>query len=270
MRKTELFRAKNKLDIRLYGRNGYLVKSDGLDFVRSLKDSIAQLVFVDPPFNLDKDYGIRSRLENGSDEYYLSYMSDLLNECVRILAPGGALFLYHLPSWALKLGASFPTEMDFRHWIAVSMKNGFARGQRLYPAHYALLYYTKGHPANFARPKMKAQKCRHCGGYVKDYGGYRAIIDENGVNLSDIWEDLSPVRHEAYKHRDANELPRKLTDRVLAIAGKGGEVLVDPFAGTGTSLVSGLAKGMFFIGNDLSGRSLQVAKKRLDREQNHG
>ena len=34
------------------------------------------------------------------------------------------------------------------------MKNGFARGKKLYPAHYALLYFTKGMPASFQRPKI--------------------------------------------------------------------------------------------------------------------
>ncbi len=49
--------------------------------------------------------------------------------------------------------------LDFRHWIAISMKNGFVRGDHLYPAHYALLYYTKGKPESFNRPKVPKPIC---------------------------------------------------------------------------------------------------------------
>src|SRR2546422_6918695 len=93
-------------------------------------------------------------------------------------------------------------ELPFRHWIAISMKGGFARGQYLYPAHYALLYLTKGQPGRFHRPKIDPPHCKKCGALLKDYGGYKKFIS-NGINLSDIWDDVSPVRHNRYKHRRA-------------------------------------------------------------------
>jgi site-specific DNA-methyltransferase (adenine-specific) len=66
----------------------------------------------------------------------------------------------------------------FRHWIAVSMKGTFPRGKKLYPAHYALLYFTKGLPATFNRDEVRqpVPACRHCGGDVKDYGGHRIRV----------------------------------------------------------------------------------------------
>lgn len=131
------------------------------------------------------------------------------------------------------------------------------------PAHYALLYYTKGEPARFTRPRLQPRLCRHCRKLVKDYGGYTSIIRRKGINLSDFWDDLSPVRHKVRKHRKANQLPVTLTDRIVAIGGLPGGVLVDPFAGTGTSLVSALEAGMFFVGNEISKRSLQICLTRL-------
>jgi site-specific DNA-methyltransferase (adenine-specific) len=244
-------------------RTGFLVRADALTFVRHLKSEIADIVFVDPPFNLGKDYGFVSSLESGSASSYQEYMEQLLRELARVLKPGGALFLYHLPYWASRLSYPLQQHLAFRHWIAVAMKNGFVRGKHLYPAHYALLYYTKGEPLRFRRPRLSPQLCRHCGKFVKDYGGYTPIIRRKGINLSDFWDDLSPVRHKNRKHRSANQLPPLLTDRILSIAGKKDGLLVDPFVGSGTSLVSAANAGMSFIGNDLSRKSIEICVSRL-------
>lgn len=249
---------------RPYGDTGFLSNIDGLDFIRGLRDDIADVIFIDPPFNLDKDYGIVSLLEKSDAGTYEAYLKHLLVECVRVLRSGGALFLYHIPYWASRLSASLHEHLHFCHWIAISMKNGYASKGHLYPAHYALLYFTKGPPGHFNRPRIAPTTCRHCGGLIKDYGGYRHIIEQQGLNLSDVWEDLSPVRHGHLKHRTANELPLKLTDRVLDIAGFPKGLMVDPFAGSGTSLVSAKSRGMYFVGNDLSTQSTDLCRIRLN------
>jgi len=67
-----------------------------------------------------------------------------------VLKPGGSLFVFNLPRWLIEYGAFLNSQgMLFRHWIACRMPKAFPRGQRLSPAHYGLLYYTKGVPAVF-------------------------------------------------------------------------------------------------------------------------
>lgn len=209
---------------------------DALEFLRSLPSNSANVVFLDPPFNLGKKYG-KLVGDSRSSETYTRWLKSIIDEGVRVLANGGALYLYHLPSWAVQLVAHLGTALTFRHWIAVSMKNGFVRGKRLYPAHYALLFYTKGLPTSFQRPKVPVEYC-DCGRTKKDYGGYKQIVEELGLNLSDIWDDISPVRHRSTKRRAANELPRRLTDRIVAISGGPDLMFVDPFAGGGSALLS--------------------------------
>jgi site-specific DNA-methyltransferase (adenine-specific) len=261
LKKTEVFRSAVKTTSA--GRQGKLTRLDALDFMFALRDRVADVIFVDPPFGIGKDYGIRSRIETADAESYELYMGDVLAEAIRVLKPGGSLFLYHVPTWALRLGSKVQVDLDMRHWIAIAMKNGFVRGKRLYPAHYALLYFTKGEPARFERPKIHPQTCRHCGQYIRDYGGYRKFIEARGVNLSDFWDDLSPVRHRGKKHRAANQLPVLLTDRVLGIAGRRHGLLVDPFVGSGTSLVSAVRAGMHFVANDLAAANLAICRSRV-------
>ena len=73
-------------------------------------------------------------------------MKQVIDRSAEVLKDGGALYLYHIPKWAIRLAPFLEHALDFRHWIAISMKNGFVRGNHLYPAHYALLYYTGSSP----------------------------------------------------------------------------------------------------------------------------
>lgn len=243
---------------------GSVYAGDALDLIKKVESNSVAVVFLDPPFNLGKKYGGTERFDRKPKQKYELWMRVVLDECVRVLESGGSLFLYHLPAWAMKFGAHLQSRLNFRHWIAVSMKNGFARGSRLYPAHYALLYFTKDEPRYFRRPKIKPLRCRHCYGLFKDYGGYLPIIQKKGLNLSDFWEDISPVRHSNRKYRTENELPLKLTERITAIAGRKGKVYLDPFAGTGAGVLAAAKRGMRFIAGDILKDSARLTAARIE------
>ncbi len=248
-----------------------LYTSDALEMLKAMQDKVADLVFLDPPFNLGKRYGSRRPDQDRMPvDSYRQYLVDTMAESARILKPGGSMYLYHIPVWAMQLAPVLAEKLTFRHWIAISMKNGFARGDKLYPAHYALLYFTRGAPAAFQRPKIDPAKCRHCGKLVKDYGGYRKYI-RNGLNLSDFWDDVSPVRHRKAKHRKANELPALIVDRALAISGVKNGVFVDPFMGAGTSVIAAKNAGMRAVAADIDESQLEIVVDRLtDGSTNEG
>lgn len=232
--------------------------------LQALRDGIADVVFLDPPFNLGKKYatngGSADRLR---EDDYFDYMKKVLHRSVAILRPGGALYLYHIPQWAIRFSyLLLEYGLSFRHWIAISMKNGFVRGNGLYPAHYSLLYFTLGVPSTFHRPKIVPQTCRHCNNYIKDYGGYKRYV-KDGLNLSDVWDDVSPVRHAKYKHRESNELPPAIPNRVVSMSGCPDGLFVDPFAGAGTTLVAAREEGMKFIASDREPEHVELIRRRL-------
>jgi len=246
------------------GAEGTLYLADAIDFLKKIRKSTAGVVFLDPPFNIGKDYGNGKTEDRRPHKHYISWLEEVIGESVRILKPGGALYLYHLPSFATQLTGLLNELLQFRHWIAVCMKNTFVRGRRLYPAHYALLYYTKGDPLHFSRPKLSPVKCRRCNSYIKDYGGYRRIIEEKGINLSDVWDDLSPVRHNKRKSRPANELPMELLERVVAISGCANELFVDPFMGGGNGVLAAVGADMRFAACDIVEECCRLVSERIE------
>ena len=199
---------------------GALFSGDCLGILPELRDSAVDTVFADPPFNLGKEYGKNCEDELPEAEY-VRWCKKWLDECIRVLKPGGSLFLYNLPKWNILLGAHLSERnLQFRHWIAVEISACLPIPGRLHPSHYSLLYYSKGKPNTFKRIRTPIITCRHCGGEVKDYGGHRDAMNPKGVTLKDVWTDIPPVRHWKFKSKDrkANALSTKILDRVIEMS----------------------------------------------------
>lgn len=230
---------------------GRLYQADCLVVMRALPAETVDLGFADPPFNLGKGYSsnINDAMANRD---YIAWCHEWLDEMIRLLKPGGSLFVWNLPKWNLPLGSYLAAKLSFRHWITVDIKYGMPISGRLYPSHYSLLYFVKGStPAIFHPDRLSVQCCRHCGGELRDYGGYKDKMNPKGVNLSDVWTDIPPVRHAKYKKRKANGLPLKLMDRIVAMASDHGSVVLDPFGGSGTTYAVTELTGRRWIGAEL-------------------
>ena len=230
---------------------GRLFQQDCEEMMQSLDAESVDLAFADPPFNLGKKYS--SNIDDSKANHeYLDWCRGWLDHMIRVLKPGGSLFVWNLPKWNLPLGAYLGERMTFRHWISVDIKYSLPISGRLYPSHYALLYFVKGHkPAIFHPDRLPVPCCRHCGGELRDYGGYKDKMNPKGVNLTDVWTDIGPVRHAKYKKRDANGLSLKLMDRIVAMASDPGSLVLDPFGGSGTTYVAAELTGRRWIGSEL-------------------
>lgn len=257
---------------------GALYRGDCMELLRNTPDGALDMTFADPPFNLGKDYG-PGITDQMKDAEYLTWSREWLGECVRTLAPGGTLFVFNLPRWLIDYGCYLNGQgMQFRHWIAMRMPKAYPRGQRMSPAHYGCLYYTKGDPKTFNRVRVPIETCRHCEGEIRDYGGHRSKMHADGVNLmdvfntpeevwedapepmpagegwtdvEDVWSDVPPVRHNVYKLRGANALAPIMLERLVAMTTNPGDLVFDPFAGTGTTCYAAQLLGRRWLGVEL-------------------
>jgi site-specific DNA-methyltransferase (adenine-specific) len=231
-------------------KHGMLFKGDCFDLFSMLKSNSIDLIFADPPFNLNKDYGPHAD-DNMTADKYLNWTKAWLDESIRVLKPGGAIYVYNIPKWSTYIAAYLNERLNFRHWIAINMKNTYPRGNILYPAHYALLYYTKGEPKTFQKLRIPVPTCRHCKKELRDYGGHRDKLNPLGLNLSDFWEDTSPVRHNKFKRRVANELKPMIPNRAIEMSTNLGEIVLDPFGGGGSTYAEAEKLERLWIGSEL-------------------
>jgi site-specific DNA-methyltransferase (adenine-specific) len=78
-------------------------------------------------------------------------------------------------------------------------------------------------------------------------------MNPNGVTLKDVWMDIPPVRHWKFKskNRRANALSTKILDRVVEMSTIPGELILDPFGGSGTTYVVCEARKRYWVGIEI-------------------
>jgi site-specific DNA-methyltransferase (adenine-specific) len=252
---TKIHRAKPEVakpEIFFSTSQGQLYSGDCLSLLTNTLNDSFDVIFADPPFNLNKFY--LSQMDDNLHQHdYLSWCEKWLSECVRTLKPGGSLFLWNLPKWNTQLSSFLNSRLTFRHWIATDIKFSLPIQGKLYPSHYSLLYYCKGEkPKTFKPDRLPMEICKNCYKEIKDYGGYKNKMNPKGVNLSDVWTDIPPVRHKKYKKRvEANELSIKLLDRIIEMSSEPNDVIFDPFGGSGTTYVVAEIKNRNWVGIEL-------------------
>lgn len=231
---------------------GRLYQGDCIEVMKTIESDSVDLIFADPPFNLKKLYpsGIDDNLK---EQQYIAWCEEWLGECVRILKPGGSFFLWNLPKWNTTFSDYLNGLLTFRHWIGVDIKYSLPIQGRLYPSHYSLLYYCKSEKPNAFHPdRLPMEICPKCFTDLKDYGGYKDKMNPDGINLTDVWYDIPPVRHSKYKKREgANELSIKLLDRIIEMASEEGDIVFDPFGGSGTTYAVAEIKKRRWIGVEI-------------------
>lgn len=249
--------------------SGTVWRRDCLDFLLCRKEAY-DLVFADPPFNLGKQYP--SGMDDAvAEQEYRNWCGEWIRLCADALKPGGSLFIWTLPKWGIHNASCLERQdgIKFRNWIAVKFSTGYPIKGRLFPAHYALLYVSKGKPKAFHPDRIPVEICHSCFSELHDYGGHRNALNPDGMNLSDIWTDISPVRHMSKKHREANELPLKLLDRIVSMASDEGDLVFDPFGGTGTTFAVCEMLGRRWEGTEigpLDSIAERLSNPDLDRE----
>jgi len=231
---------------------GQLYNLDCIKLLSTIESESIDLVFADPPFNLNKFY--KSEINDSlHDKEYFDWCIAWIDESIRVLKPGGSLFIWNLPKWNSKYAQYIHDRLNFRHWIATDIKTRLPIKGRLYPAHYSLLYFIKGPQPNVFEPdRMPMEVCPKCYNDLKDYGGYKNKMNPLGVNLTDVWYDIPPVRHKKHKKREeANELSIKLLDRIIELSTNENDIIFDPFGGAGTTYIVAELKKRRWIGTEL-------------------
>ena len=244
-----------------------IIHGDCLEVMRQIPSDSVDITFADPPFNLKKKY---NTYEDYRDEdAYLDWCREWLFEMVRITKPSGSIFVHNIPKW-LTYYAGFLNEFaTFRHWIAWDAPTA-PMGKTLQPSHYGILFYAKNPKENkFYEIRYPHKRCRKCGYLLKDYGGKKKILHPFGPLVSDTWSDIHRIRHN--KHRDAHpcQLPVHLLERLILMSTDEGDVILDPFIGTGTTAVAAARLGRNVIGIDVDSEYVDITRRKFAQEAPH-
>lgn len=240
---------------------------DAVETLKKYPDNSVDLVFADPPYNLDKAYN--SYDDEKEYQRYIDWCNSWLKEYIRILKPTGSLYLLNLPKWAIHHASFLNQYLYFQNWIvwdAVSEPRG-----KIMPAHYALLFYTKN-PTKFTfnykdvSPIDAPYFCirQSCIKMRKDKG-----IDPK-VPLTDIWWDIHRIKHKRERDQHPCQLPEKLMERIISLSSNKGDIVLDALSGVGTTAAVAYRLGRRYVAIDVDKHYVDITRKKIEQLKTNG
>jgi site-specific DNA-methyltransferase (adenine-specific) len=279
--------------------NNKIILGDALQEMKKLPSELYDIIIIDPPYNIGKDFG--NNTDKRELQEYIQWSREWLDESVRLLKPGGTMFVYGFSEILayLSVELSLPKRWLIWHYTNknVASLNFWQRsheaiicawkGKPRYNRDAVREPYTESFLKNAAGKPRKNTIGRFSKGekatvYTAHEGGAlpRDVIKTpalaGGAGMSERWfvcrdcEDVYEPRalkqhrdHDIMKH--PTQKPLNLTRKLLlsAVPESGGSVLV-PFAGTGSELVVAKELGMDYLGIELNPEYIQLANKWLE------
>jgi modification methylase len=236
-----------------------------IEIMQSMPDGCADLVFADPPYNLQLRGELHrpdnSRVEAVTDEWdrfasfsaYDNFTRAWLAEARRILKPNGAIWVIGSYHNVFRLGSAM---QDAGFWIlndivwrkSNPMPN--FRGKRLTNAHETLIWAARSDRSK----------------YTFNYEAMKALND--GIQMRSDW--LIPICTGFERLKNAGgdkahptQKPEALLHRVLVASTRTGDVVVDPFFGTGTTGAVAKRLGRRYVGIEQDAGYIRIAEQRI-------
>ena len=241
-----------------------IIQGDCLEVIKNIPDNSIDMTFADPPFNLKKRYN--GYADNKESNAYLSWCKQWIHEMVRITKPTGSIFVHNIPKWLTCYSSYLNDIAYFKHWIAWDAPTA-PMGKSLQPSHYGILYYVKDlKKSKFYEMRYPHKRCRKCGYLLKDYGGKKAGLHPFGPLVSDVWTDIHRIKHNKYRDEHPCQLPIHLLERIILMSTDENDIVLDPFVGTGTTVIAAKRLGRRFIGIDIDKKYVNITKDKLSKE----
>ncbi len=242
-----------------------IIQGDCLELLKTIPDDSIDCTFADPPFNLKKGY--KSYKDRLNIQEYIDWCEQWITQMVRITKPTGSIFLHNIPKWLTFYTEILNKQADFKHWISWDASTA-PMGKTLQPAHYGILFYAKNvKQLKFYEIRHPHKRARKSGILAKDYGGKKGLLHPFGPLVSDVWTDIFRVKHNKYRDDHPCQLPIHLLERIILMATDEGDIVLDPFNGTGTTAIAAKRLGRNYIGFELDPEYVAITKNKLAQEE---
>ncbi|HVA47651.1 MAG TPA: DNA methyltransferase [Pirellulales bacterium] len=264
---------------------------DCLPILQGMQSDAVRMVYLDPPFFTNKVHRLsprdRSREFSFEDLWstareYGKFLFERLLEMHRILCEDGSLF-FHCDRNAVHLVRALLDDVfgseNFRSEIIWHYRRWSNSQRGLLPAHQTILYYTKTDAYTFNEEftdyspatnvdqilQRRSRDASNKSVYQRDEQGEVVLNGaKRGVPLSDVWD--IPFLNPKAKERAGypTQKPLLLLERILRLATNEGDRVLDPFCGSGTTLVAAQSLNRAAVGIDVSEDAVELSRKRLE------
>ncbi len=265
-----------------------IIQGDNLPVLRSLPDGMARLIYLDPPFNTGRPQTrLRLRTRRAADgdrvgfgghryrtvrlgrsgfadryDDLPGYLEPRLVECRRLLAPDGSLFLhldYREVHYCKVLLDGLFGRAAFLNEIIWAYDYGARTRRRWPPKHDTILWYARN-PRRYVFHYHAVDRIPYLAPRLA--GPAKAA---RGKTPTDVWWHtiVSPTGRE--KTGYATQKPLGILKRIVAVHSDPGDLVLDPFAGSGTTGEAAALLGRGFLLIDRNPAAIRIMRRRLAR-----
>jgi site-specific DNA-methyltransferase (adenine-specific) len=237
-----------------------ILNGDCLQVLASLDRESVDLVVADPPYNIGIDYGQGRKADRRGD--YWMWCRKWIYLCDRVLKPNGSIWIISGQEHAAEIDLSLRLDnfsirnrITWHETFGVYCRNKFGRTSR------PIFYATKNAKTfTFNRDAVTVPSAR------QKYGDRRAA--PGGKVMGDVWT-ISRVCG-TFRERVRGvptQLPEELVERIIAVSSNPGDAVLDPFAGSGTTVAVASRMGRKATGIELNPEYAEIARSRVQQAE---
>jgi len=264
---------------------------DCKEILKGIDTESVDMVYLDPPFFTQKTHNLKTRDNKyeylfddcwESVEEYIFFMRERIKECHRVLKKSGNIFLHCDKSAShylrLILDDVFGIN-NFRNEIIWNYKRWTSSKSSLQSHHQTIYFYGKTKNSKFNTiytdysastnidQILQSRKRDINGKSIYKTNSKGEIVwgkEKKGVALGDVWEIpyLNPKAKERVGY--PTQKPVLLLERIIEISTNKNDIVLDPFCGSGTTLVAAKLLNRQFIGIDVSEDACNITKNRVE------
>jgi site-specific DNA-methyltransferase (adenine-specific) len=251
-----------------------VLTGDCLRHLATLPAASVDLAFADPPFNIGYEYDVYDDRQSRDD--YLAWTEKWLTAVRRVLRPTGSFYVAIGDEYAAELKVRMDAlGLTLRNWIVWHYTFGVSCTRKFNRSHAHVFYYVVD-PKCFT---FNAEAVRVPSARQTTYADRRA--NPAGKLPDDTWV-LRPQEEErcfpadsdtwyvarvcgTFKERTGHpcQMPEAVLERIVRVSSNPGDLVLDPFAGSGTTLATAKRLGRRYLGIELSAEYAERVRQRL-------
>jgi DNA modification methylase len=225
---------------------------DALELFKGIANESIDLIVADPPYNLGKDYGNNHDLKGFDD--YIRFTKDWLSEAERVLKPNGTIYVFMGVRFISYLYDILDRELQlfFNSWIVWHYTQGLGKTKGFSPRHDDILAFNKSKDFIFNLDNVRVPQ---------KY--YRERNNMRGANPGDVWQFSHVHYSNPNRQNHPTQKPEGIIERIVLASSNKGDLVLDPFSGSGTTLRVCQQLDRRAIGFELNPEYVDMARLRL-------
>ena len=240
-----------------------IICADCIELLGGVEEPFADLIFADPPFNIGYQYD--KYKDKVKKDKYIAWTKDWMSACLNVLKPAGSFYIAIGDEYAANVKVvADELGLFMRNWIIWHYTFGQQTKMKFARAHTHIFYFVKDEK-NFT---FNDYAVRVPSDRQLTYNDKRA--NPAGKMPDDVWNEYSRVCG-TFKERVSwhpCQMPESVLTRIIAVSSKPGDVVLDPFNGSGTTAAAAYQLSRKYTGIDISESYVENTKERLAELKN--